>query len=51
MEQLLLTLSVALLFLLRIGVPVLVLLTVGILIDRWQSKREHDAQQTLHKHT
>ena len=51
MEQLFLTLSVALLFLLRIGVPVLVLLTVGILIDRWQGKREQDARQTLHKHT
>lgn len=44
MEQLLLTLGVAVLFSLRIGVPVLVLLLLGILIDRWQSKREQNVR-------
>ena len=51
MDQLLLTLSVAALFLVRIGVPVLVLITVGVLVDHWQSKREHDVQQQSHKHS
>ena len=39
MEDLMLTLSVIFLFLLRIGVPVLVLVTLGVLLDRWQSRR------------
>ncbi len=50
MEQLLLTLSIAVLFLLRLGVPVIVLITLGVIIDRWQSKREQKVQQTFHKH-
>jgi hypothetical protein len=41
MDELLMILSVAGLFLLRIGVPVILLVGLGILIDRWQSKREH----------
>ena len=49
MDQLLLTLSVAALFLLRIGVPVVMLITVGIGIDRWQSHREQNEQPTAHK--
>ncbi len=40
MEQLLLTLSVAVLFFLRIGVPVIALAAIGIFIDHWQTKRE-----------
>ena len=50
MEQLLLTLSIAALFLLRIGVPVIVLITLGVIVDRWQSKREQKIQSTSHKH-
>ncbi len=50
MEQLLLTLSIAVLFLLRLGVPVIVLITLGVVIDRWQSKREQKVQQSSHKH-
>lgn len=49
MEQLLLVVSVAAMFLLRIGVPVILLLSIGILIDRWQSKREKEVQQEIHK--
>ncbi|MBN2304146.1 MAG: hypothetical protein JXQ72_06710 [Anaerolineae bacterium] len=30
------------LFLLRIGLPVITLVVLGILIDRWQSKREKE---------
>ena len=50
MEQLLLTLSIVALFLLRLGVPVIVLISLGVGIDRWQSRREQTAQQTSHKH-
>jgi hypothetical protein len=39
MDGLLLTLSVIFLFLLRIGVPVLMLVTFGVLLDRWQRRR------------
>jgi len=31
-------LTIALLFLLRIGLPVLVLISIGVCIDRWQQK-------------
>ena len=40
MEQLLTILAVAALFLIRIGVPVIVLISLGMLINRWQSKRD-----------
>ena len=32
------------LFMLRIGLPVVVLITLGILIDRWQSRREAEVR-------
>jgi hypothetical protein len=32
------------LFMLRIGVPVVVLITLGILIDRWQSRRDAEVR-------
>ncbi len=32
------------LFMLRIGVPVVALITLGILIDRWQSRREKEVR-------
>ena len=38
-------LGVAGLFLLRIGLPVTVLVILGILIDRWQTGREDDAMR------
>ena len=40
MDDLLLTLSVIVLFLVRIGVPMIVLVALGVLIDRWQSHRK-----------
>ena len=40
MDDLMLIIGVAGLFLLRIGIPVLLLITLGILIDRWQTKRD-----------
>lgn len=50
MEQILLILSVAIMFLIRIGVPVIVLIILGILIDRWQAKRDKDVQKELRRH-
>ena len=51
MDQLLLTISIAALFLLRIGVPVIVLISVGVGIDRWQSHRDQKpVQPTAHRH-
>ena len=50
MEQLFTILSVAALFLVRIGVPVLILIALGILVDRWQSKREDALRNELSKH-
>lgn len=44
MDALITTLVVAGLFLFRIGVPVVLLVGLGVLIDRWQSKRERDIQ-------
>jgi hypothetical protein len=46
MDQLLLSLSVIGLFVLRIGVPMLILVGIGIAIDRWQSHREKQYQDT-----
>lgn len=33
------------LILLRIGVPLVLLVTVGLLIDRWQTRRMQEVQQ------
>jgi hypothetical protein len=44
MNELVTILGVAALFLLRIGIPVILLVGLGLLIDRWQSKREAEIQ-------
>jgi hypothetical protein len=49
MEQILLVLGVAAAFLIRIGIPVILLIGLGILIDRWQSKRENSAAEETRK--
>lgn len=40
-----LILGVVVMFLTRIGIPVLVLIVLGVLIDRWQSQRDDYIQQ------
>jgi hypothetical protein len=45
MDGVLEVLSVVGLFMLRIGVPVLLLVALGIAIDRWQSRREEYIDQ------
>jgi hypothetical protein len=51
MEQVLTILSVAVLFFVRIGIPVIVLIGLGIVIDHWQAKRQKEVQDELRKHT
>lgn len=50
MEQLLSILAVVVLFLVRIGIPVIILISLGLLIDRWQSHREDAVRRELNKH-
>ena len=45
MQDIQLILSVAIMFFLRIGIPLLVLITLGTLIDRWQTSRENEIRQ------
>jgi hypothetical protein len=45
MQDIQLILGVALMFLLRIGIPVLLLITLGAVIDRWQTARENEIRQ------
>lgn len=40
MDEIMLTITVALLFVIRIGIPVVVLVTLGVLMDHWYS-RDH----------
>ncbi|MCB9451093.1 MAG: hypothetical protein H6672_06615 [Anaerolineaceae bacterium] len=41
--------SVVVLFILRIGIPVLVLVGLGVVIDRWQRRREADIETKYNK--
>lgn len=45
MESLLIILSVIALFVLRIGVPVILLIAGGMIIERWQRHRELQIQR------
>lgn len=45
MQNLELVFSVVVLFLLRIGLPVLLLIILGTLIDRWQTARENEIRR------
>lgn len=45
MQDIQIILGVALMFLLRIGIPVLLLITLGTLIDRWQTARENEIRR------
>jgi hypothetical protein len=51
MSEFALILNVIVLFLFRIGVPLLLLVIVGIIIERWQSKLHENAQnyRSMHK--
>lgn len=40
-------LAVVGLFLLRVGIPVLLLVALGILIDKWQTRREAELRRMM----
>ena len=42
MLELQLAIGILVMFFLRIGLPLLLLIILGTLIDRWQTKREQD---------
>lgn len=45
MQDIQLVLGVAVIFFLRIGIPVLLLIILGTLIDRWQTARENEIRR------
>lgn len=50
MNELMLIIEVTILFFLRIGIPVLALIILGVVIDRWQSRREAEVQNYYATH-
>jgi hypothetical protein len=42
--------GVIILFVIRIGIPLALLVGLGVLIDRWQSKREEEVVQYRQRH-
>lgn len=50
MEQILTILGVAALFILRIGVPVIVLIALGVIVNHWQMKREESVRRDINRH-
>lgn len=42
--------TVIVLFMIRIGIPLALLVGLGVLIDRWQSKRQGDIQNYIKDH-
>ena len=49
MNEIQLAVGVVALFVARIGLPMLILIVIGILVDRWQSKRNQDADNRIRK--
>lgn len=45
MQDIQLVLNVAVMFFMRIGIPLLVLILLGTLIDRWQTAREDELRR------
>lgn len=45
MQDLQLVFGVAVMFFLRIGIPVLLLIILGAIIDRWQTARENEIRR------
>lgn len=44
-------LAIAGLFLVRVGIPLMVLIVLGLLIDRWQTRRNQEIAKALEKRT
>lgn len=50
MESILLTLSMIAMFLLRVGIPVILLIALGMVVDRWQRHRNTESQAKMTEH-
>ena len=48
MSDLLLILSVVLMFFLRIGIPILALVVLSVIVNRWQTQREDYIREHYH---
>lgn len=51
MNEISMIISVAGLFIIRIGVPVAILIIIGILIDRWQTRLDKDLREYVKHHS
>lgn len=49
MNDLMLIIEVTILFFIRIGIPVLLLIVLGVVIDRWQAHREAEVRSYYQK--
>ncbi|MBZ0274693.1 MAG: hypothetical protein K8I60_01030 [Anaerolineae bacterium] len=49
MNDIMLVMSVIVMFTVRIGIPVIILVGLGVLIDRWQRRRESDIDRKYNK--
>jgi hypothetical protein len=49
MNDVMMVISVVVIFFLRIGIPVIILVGLGVMIDRWQRHRESDIESKYHK--
>ena len=50
MIELTTVLSVILLFVVRIGIPIAILMVLGVLVDRWQQKRAREEERYVGQH-
>jgi hypothetical protein len=51
MNELMLVIEVTVMFFLRIGFPVLALIILGVVVDRWQSRREAEVRSYYETHS
>lgn len=51
MTELTLVIDVVLMFFVRIGIPLILLVVLGVLIDRWQRRLHERADQYRNEHT
>jgi hypothetical protein len=50
MQDLQLVIGVAVMFFVRIGIPLLLLIALGTIIDRWQTARENEIRRRYYDH-
>lgn len=50
MNELTMIIEVTILFFIRIGIPLLLLIVLGVVVDRWQSHREAQVRSYYQQH-